>query len=147
MTTEGFAVRVARWPADAGALRAVREAVFVEEQGVPAALEWDGRDAEGWHWLAEDAAGRPVGTARLLPTGQIGRMAVLPGWRRRGVGTALLRAVLRDAPACGVGALWLNAQCSAEAFYARAGFAAEGPVFAEAGIPHRSMRYQREEDR
>jgi predicted GNAT family N-acyltransferase len=147
MTTEGFAVRAARWPADAAALRAVREAVFVEEQGVPADLEWDQRDAQAWHWLAEDAAGRPVGTARLLPTGQIGRMAVLTGWRRRGVGTALLRAVLRDAPACGVGALWLNAQCSAQDFYARAGFVAEGPVFAEAGIPHRSMRHEREEDR
>lgn len=147
MTTEGFAVRAARWPADAAALRAVREAVFVREQGVPTALEWDGRDAEAWHWLAEDAAGRPVGTARLLPTGQIGRMAVLPDWRRRGVGTALLHAVLRDAPGRGVGALWLNAQCSAEAFYARAGFEAEGPAFAEAGIPHRAMRYRRGEDR
>lgn len=145
--TEGFAVRAALWPADAAALGAVREAVFVREQRVPAELEWDAQDAEAWHWLAEDDAGRAIGTARLLRSGQIGRMAVLPAWRRHGVGSALLRAVLRDAPRHGIDALWLNAQCSAEGFYARAGFAAEGPVFAEAGIAHRSMRYRQEDGR
>jgi predicted GNAT family N-acyltransferase len=124
----------------------VREAVFVREQGVPAELEWDDQDAGAWHWLAEAADGSPIGTARLLPTGQVGRMAVLPAWRRRGVGTALLQTVLRDAAARGVGGLWLNAQCSAAGFYERAGFRAEGPVFTEAGIAHRSMRHC-EEDR
>jgi predicted GNAT family N-acyltransferase len=124
----------------------VREAVFVREQGVPAELEWDDQDAGAWHWLAEAADGSPIGTARLLPTGQVGRMAVLPAWRRRGVGTALLQTVLRDATARGVGGLWLNAQCSAAGFYERAGFRAEGPVFTEAGIAHRSMRLC-EEDR
>lgn len=140
MDTEGFVVRPATWPGDAAALRSVREAVFVREQGVAAEQEWDGEDAAAWHWLAEDAAGRPIGTARLLRTGQVGRMAVLAAWRRRGVGGALLHAVLRAAPRHGAAALWLNAQCSAEPFYARAGFAPEGPVFVEAGIPHRRMR-------
>jgi len=143
--TDPFAVRRATWPADAAALRSVREAVFVREQGVPAELEWDDQDAGAWHWLAEAADGSPIGTARLLQTGQVGRMAVLPAWRRRGVGTALLQTVLRDATACGVGGLWLNAQCSAAGFYERAGFGAEGPVFTEAGIAHRSMRYRAED--
>jgi predicted GNAT family N-acyltransferase len=147
MGTELFGIRPAAWPADASALRFVREAVFVREQGVPAELEWDRRDAAAWHWLAEDTAGRPIGTARLLDTGQVGRMAVLPPWRGRGVGRTLLHAVLEDAPRLGVRALWLNAQCSVERFYALAGFAAEGTAFVEAGIPHRLMRYCPEESR
>ena len=146
MSTERFRVAPARWTEQAGAMRAVREAVFVREQGVPAELEWDDRDGEAWHWLAEDVAGHPIGTARLLRSGQIGRMAVLPAWRRRGVGSALLRAVLDAAPRLGVGALWLNAQTSAEDFYRRAGFMGDGPLFAEAGIPHRTMRYPQERD-
>jgi len=118
---------------------AVRSAVFVAEQKVPAELEWDGRDDAAWHWLAEDAGGAPIGVARLLASGQVGRMAVLPPWRHCGVGRALLHAVLRDAARYGVGELWLNAQCTAEPFYARAGFVPEGAVFDEAGIPHRRM--------
>ena len=147
MPTERFGVRPASWLIDSAALRAVRQAVFVEEQKVPADLEWEDQDALAWHWLAEDTAGRPIGTARLLPTGQIGRMAVLAPWRRRGVGSALLRCVLHDAPQHVTLEIWLNAQCSAEAFYERANFTAEGPVFEEAGIPHRKMRYHPKEDR
>jgi len=147
MQTERFGVRPANWLVDAAALRAVRQAVFVEEQGVPAELEWSDEDARAWHWLAEDTAGQPIGTARLLPTGQVGRMAVLAPWRRRGVGAALLRAVLHDAPQHLSGSFWLNAQCSAEGFYDRAGFAAEGPVFEDAGIPHRLMRHRPKEAR
>ena len=147
MQTERFGVRPANWLVDAAALRAVRQAVFVEEQGVPAELEWSDEDARAWHWLAEDTAGQPIGTARLLPTGQVGRMAVLAPWRRRGVGAALLRAVLHDAPQHLSGSLWLNAQCSAEGFYDRAGFAAQGPVFEDAGIPHRLMRHRPTEAR
>lgn len=145
MRTDHFGVRPASWPQDGDALRAVRTAVFVREQGVPADMEWDDEDCGAWHWLAEDRTGQAIGTARLLRSGQIGRMAVLPRWRGRGVGSALLQAVLRDARRHGVGPLWLNAQCSAEPFYAQAGFTAEGAAFEEAGIPHRSMRYRPEE--
>ena len=123
---------------------AVRTAVFVDEQGVPAELEWDGRDAQAWHWLAEDASGSAIGTARLLRSGQLGRMAVVSAWRRQGIGTALLEAVLRDTPRHTAGEVWLNAQCTAEPFYARAGFTPVGVVFMEAGIPHRQMRRRQE---
>jgi predicted GNAT family N-acyltransferase len=112
----------------------------VTEQGVPLTLEWDGRDADAVHVLAEDTEGRPIGTARLLDDGHIGRMAVLPGWRRRGVGTALLTTVLRMVREEGRPEPFLDAQISALEFYRRAGFEPEGPPFEEAGIPHRRMR-------
>ncbi len=135
-----FSVRDATWASDQPRLQAVRQSVFVVEQGVPLELEWDGLDAACTHLLAEDAAGRPIGCARLLPDGHVGRMAVLPSWRRRGVGRALLRAALVRAAAAGFTLVRLNAQVHALDFYRREGFEAVGDVFDDAGIPHRAMQ-------
>lgn len=134
-----FDVRLALWEADKPALRAVREAVFVGEQGVPAELEWDEHDATSLHVLAE-VDGTPVGTGRLLPTDQIGRMAVLPDWRGRGVGGAILQTLVNLAAARGSKLVGLNAQTRARAFYLRHGFVAVGDEFPDAGIPHIRMR-------
>jgi len=138
--TKTFTIEAARWPDDRPALRQVRETVFVQEQGVPLALEWDADDTTAQHLLARDPAGLPIGTGRLLPDGHIGRMAVLPAWRGRGVGTALLSGLLGAARARGLTQVILNAQCSAVPFYERLGFTAEGPIFDDADIPHRRMR-------
>lgn len=135
-----FAVREAHWPGDAQAVRRIREAVFVREQGVPAAIEQDGRDGDCAHVLAESAAGDAIGTARLLPDGRIGRMAVLPAWRSRGVGRALLARLLEVAAARGLDEVFLHAQRPVVGFYERLGFRSEGEEFLEAGIPHRRMR-------
>lgn len=139
----GFVVRRADWDLDRDALRGIRLAVFVREQGVPEALEWDGADARAVHLLAlagtAEAPGAAVGTARLLPTGQIGRMAVLAEWRGRGVGTALLRELLAIAGQGDHPPPFLNAQVGALPFYQSAGFSPVGDVFEEAGIRHRRM--------
>lgn len=132
-------MRRADWSRDREALRAIRECVFVREQSVPAELEWDGEDQGAIHFLAVDANGLAIGTARLLPSGQIGRMAVLPQWRRRGVGSALLQAALAVASEPGQPAPFLNAQTAVIDFYQRHGFVPEGGEFMEAGIPHRRM--------
>jgi predicted GNAT family N-acyltransferase len=127
------------WGRDAGRLAAVRRAVFIDEQGVPEAMEWDADDEGALHFLAELADGTPVGCARLLPDGHVGRMAVLPPWRGQGIGRALLAAALRAAHACGHVTVRLSAQVHAAGFYARDGFVAEGGVYDEAGIPHVAM--------
>lgn len=119
---------------------AVRDAVFVDEQQVPRALERDALDALSRHVLARDAGGRAIGTGRLAPDGKIGRMAVVADWRGRGVGDALLRALLRLADDAGLRATHLHAQLRAIDLYARHGFVAHGPQFVEADIAHRAMR-------
>lgn len=135
-----FRVRAADPVGDHAAFRHVRETVFVQEQGVPRAIEADALDPECFHVLAEDAQGRPIGTGRVSPERRIGRMAVLPAWRGHGVGTAMLLALVRHACDAGWPDVSLHSQASAIGFYRRLGFVATGPRFMEAGIEHQSMR-------
>ena len=134
-----YTVTTARWTDAESPLRSVRHAVFVVEQRVPESLEWDGADNTSLHALAVDANGAPIGCARLLPDGHIGRVAVLATWRRRGVGQALVARLIDEARVRGQVRVIVNAQVDAMPFYARYGFVATGDVFEEAGIPHRVM--------
>src|SRR5438105_2506177 len=128
-----FTIRILGWAEAAPLARPVREEVFVLEQHVPLELEWDDDDARCRHALALDGQ-RAIGTARLLPEGRIGRMAVLRPWRGKGVGAALMRALLREASARGMVTIVLHAQTHAAGFYRRFGFSARGGEFLEAGI-------------
>ena len=131
-------VRPADWHVDRDMLKALREAVFIREQGVPADLEWDESDPGARHVVAL-INGIPIGTGRLLPDGHIGRMAVLRQWRGKGAGSALLTELMEIARALGMKRVQLNAQVHALPFYLRHGFRAQGEEFLEAGIPHRRM--------
>lgn len=135
-----FAVRRAEWTSDSSELARIRRAVFVIEQGVSEAEEWDGLDADCTHVIAVTADGTAIGTGRLLPDGRIGRMAVLKSWRGRGVGSALLNALISLARERGFAETRLHAQTHALAFYRKHGYEAHGEEFMEADIPHYEMR-------
>ena len=119
----------------------VRREVFILEQGVPEDLEIDEFDPVAIHVLAcSDHS--CVGTARLHINegfGQIGRMAVLSPFRNKGLGRQIMRVLIETAKSKGVSSLMLHAQVSAIPFYERLGFIANGPIYDEAGIPHRNM--------
>jgi predicted GNAT family N-acyltransferase len=132
-------VRILAWRDAAAAALGVRDAVFVDEQGVPREIERDEWDERSEHALALDSAGRAIGTGRLLPDGHIGRMAVLAERRSEGVGAAILAALIERARERGMARVVLNAQTHAAAFYARYGFAVVDAEFMEAGIPHVTM--------
>lgn len=136
----GVAVRIVDWHEASELLIALRAEVFVHEQGVPAHLEQDGLDAQCAHALVVDATGKAVGTGRLMPDGRIGRMAVRQSWRGRGVGGAILAALVRESRRRGMAEVYLHAQRHARDFYARQGFTDEGEPFEEAGIAHIGMR-------
>jgi len=134
-----FRIELLDWERARGKAAAIRFAVFVEEQGVPAEIEMDELDAPSLHALAFHG-GEAVGTARLLPDGHIGRMAVLKAWRSRGIGSLLLHELIEAARRRGDRHVALSAQVHALGFYRAHGFQAEGPEYEEAGIAHRAMR-------
>ena len=117
----------------------LRFAVFVEEQGVPFEIELDEYDPVSLHALAFDGD-KPVGTGRLLPDGHIGRMAVLTAFRGKGIGGALLEALMKAAKARGDRQVVLSAQVGALQFYRAHGFEPEGDEYMEAGIRHQAMK-------
>ena len=116
----------------------IRRVVFIDEQQVPKNEEWDGQDSACRHFLAY-LNGQPVGTARLLPDGHIGRVAVLADARGSGIGGRLMEAAITAAQRIGHRQVALSAQLQALAFYERLGFVAHGDTFMDAGIPHREM--------
>jgi len=131
-------VRIADWQQDNADLRRIREAVFIAEQSVPPELEWDGYDEEAIHFLALEN-GYPIGTARLLPDGQIGRVSVLRDWRGMSIGAALMQAAITEAERRGLREQRLTAQVHATSFYERLGFEVVSEEFLEAGLPHVEM--------
>jgi len=131
-----------------GQAAALRAAVFTGEQGVDPAIEVDGRDAGAVHVVAIEGAasgGSPphvLATARLLEVGEravVGRVAVRSGLRGRGVGTAMMRELEREAVERGLIVVELHAQVDVEGFYRRLGYQAGGEHYLEAGIEHVTM--------
>ncbi|MDQ3215814.1 MAG: GNAT family N-acetyltransferase [Pseudomonadota bacterium] len=118
----------------------LRFAVFVNEQQVPAEIELDEFDDLSVHAVAFDAEGSAIGTGRLLPDGHIGRMAVAKAARGRGVGSAILKALMDEARRRRHSHAVLSAQTHAQDFYRKHGYAAYGDVYDDAGIPHVEMR-------
>jgi predicted GNAT family N-acyltransferase len=137
-----FRVIVAGTPAQREDAFRVRIAVFVDEQRIPASEELDELDASAVHAVGylDDA---PIAAGRLVLAdayAKIGRMAVLAEHRGAGYGAAILEALEREARRQGVRDARLSAQLHAAAFYERAGYAREGAVYDEVGIPHVAMR-------
>jgi len=131
-------------PSDLESAFAIRRQVFVEEQHVSAREEYDEFEDTSTHFLAR-VEGTPCGTARWRRTSngvKLERFAVLAAFRGKGVGNALVKAVLEDVfnqqpeP---IERIYLHAQVTAMPLYAGFGFVAVGPMFEEAGIQHYKM--------
>ena len=135
-------VRIVKTQADLDHCLTIRRKVFVEEQKVPADLEWDDQDAACTHFLAVQQD-KVAGTARLAMVkdyAKIQRVAVMPFARRTGLGAVIMRAVIDHVRNEGkVGRVVLGAQTHALGFYEKLGFEPFGEIYLEAGIEHRDM--------
>lgn len=137
---QSIEIRVASSDNDMHGAFAVRREVFILEQGVPPELERDDADESAVHVVARDGTA-VIGTARLTLDGEarIGRVAVLPAWRRRGIAGLLLAALESEAQRLGIAEVSLHSQTYVQALYERHGYAVTGPGFVEADIDHVPM--------
>jgi predicted GNAT family N-acyltransferase len=136
---EKVLVKRATDPSDLENVFAIRREVFVGEQNCPPELEWE-HEEESNHFLAT-VDGVPAGASRWRKTDKgykLERFAVLKNFRGKGVGQALVQAVLNDLPN-DADYIYLHAQVDAVTLYERFGFEKTGPEFEEAGIRHYKM--------
>jgi predicted GNAT family N-acyltransferase len=128
----------------------IRRKVFIDGQAVPVEIEFDGLDRDSQHFLAlcdhddhdDGAAPVALGTARMRIVNGIAkaeRVAVLEQARGSGIGREIMESIESHAREQGLESVHLNAQLQAAGFYQKLGYLAEGDVFIEAGIAHRSM--------
>ena len=121
----------------------LRRVVFMVEQAVPEAEEYDGLDPECHHFIATQK-GRAIGTARLRITKELQakaeRVAVYQEVRGSGIGRLLMEALENKAQSLGHQSMLLSSQTQAIPFYERIGYEAYGEMFMDAGIPHRWMK-------
>ena len=126
---------------------AIREEVFVNEQGFALEIEQDAYDATSVHAVAYNRLGKPLATGRLLPTSmvdgvkasKIGRMAVHRVMRGSKLGKDILCTLVAAAQARGDTMVTLNSQWNAQNFYTKQGFTAQGEPFDDEGMPHIEM--------
>lgn len=135
-----YQIKTGSWQTLKSKASNVRNQVFVQEQKVPSSIEMDELDASSLHVVVEDQQGAAIGTARLLPNGHIGRMAVLSSYRGQGIGDLLLKTLLKTALKQGQKTVFLSAQLHAISFYSRYGFETYGEVYQDANIAHQMMR-------
>lgn len=134
-----FTVSLIGWHDGEPLLKPIREAVFIREQGVPEASEWDGLDENCRHALALSLQGDAIGCGRMLPDGHIGHIAVLPQWRKQKVGTAIMEALLDYARAHDYPQVSVDVPSRYVPFYRSIGFAGQGEALTDAGLPHIKM--------
>ena len=135
-------ITITDWEDARELVKPIRIKVFILEQKVPEDLEWDEYDEAAWHAVAKSNH-QVIGTGRLIinqSTAKIGRMAIDPEYRGKGIGLEMLKALINKGKEKGAQEFILHAQTHAIAFYAREGFEPYGPIFDEAGIPHVEMR-------
>jgi predicted GNAT family N-acyltransferase len=136
-------IKTAESPQDFSAIESIRRKVFQLEQGVDAALDFDGKDALSEQIIAY-LDGEPVGTARIryldCKTAKIERLAVLSSARGKGIGKQIMEKALDIASENNIERVVIHAQEHVKGLHQKLGFEAEGEIFEEAGIPHVKMR-------
>jgi predicted GNAT family N-acyltransferase len=130
---------VVEWKDFKEKIEEVRVDVFVREQGFSEESELDTRDLVSTHILVFDGD-ESIGTARLLPDGHIGRLAVKSKHRNRGVGKIIMRKIMEVAKNKGLREVRLSAQVRVKDFYKNLGFTEYGKIYKEEGVDHIMMR-------
>ncbi|MGA6137855.1 GNAT family N-acetyltransferase [Acinetobacter dispersus] len=133
-----YQVKQGNWDQLQQDAKLIRTLVFIQEQGIAEADEWDEQDAISQHFVIYDQD-QPIATARLLQNNSVGRVAVLKAYRGQGLGQMIMLNIIDFAKQQGRAFLYLSSQVHAMSFYQQLGFVVQGDEYDECGIPHIEM--------
>jgi len=129
-----------QWDIAEQLLRNIREKVFICEWRIPRKIEFDSKDRQAFHILiCDDFIQEPVATGRIMPTGEISRIAVLMSHRKQGLDKIVLKGLLRIAHELELNEIFINSPLEYVEYFRTCAFYTQGSVFMEAGIPRQRM--------
>lgn len=135
-----YSVSRVPWEYASPLLKTVRERVFICEHRIPKSIEFDRKDRKAIHMLVcEDSSQEPVATGRILPSGEIGRIAVIKEHRKQQLDLLVLNGLLKAAKDLGLNEVFIHSPLDAVEYFARNSFYTVGSVFMEAGRPKQQM--------
>lgn len=135
-----YTVSRVKWEQAAPLLKNVREQVFVCEWRIPKHIEFDRKDRFACHVLAcHDKTQEPIGTGRILSSGEISRIAVLKYCRKDRVDKAILRTLFNIAREMDLKEIFIYSPLDATDYFKKLKFNSSGSVFMEAGMPKQKM--------
>lgn len=130
------------WEIAQDLLKVVREKVFVCEWRIPPRVEFDKHDKKAIHVLVcDDTSQEPIATGRILPSGEISRIAVLPNHRQCGADKLVLACLIRIANELALEEVFVNISLDAVDYFCQNRFSPVGAVYMEAGRPRQTMSY------
>ena len=129
-----------QWEQAAPLLKNVREKVFVCEWRIPKKIEFDRKDPIAYHMLVcDDGTQEPIATGRILPTGEISRIAVLMHFRNEDVDKLVFDGLLKVARELKLTEVFIHSPLESVEYFRRHRFNIAGSVFMEAGMPRQRM--------
>ncbi len=135
-----FSICRVQWEIAAPLLQQIREKVFICEWRIPEKIEFDRRDQQAYHMLiCDDDSQEPVATGRILPSGEISRIAVLISHRKKSLDKLVLKGLLEIANELGLDEIFINSPLEHVNYFIEHGFYIAGSVFMEVGMPRQRM--------
>lgn len=135
-----YSVSRVEWEQAAPLLKNVREQVFVCEWRIPKSIEFDRKDHYAYHVLAcHDKTQEPIGTGRILSSGEISRIAVLKYYRKDQVDKIIIQTLLNIARDMELKEIFIYSPLDVIDYFKKFNFNTTGSVFMEAGMPRQKM--------
>lgn len=135
-----YTVSRVQWEQAAPLLKNVREQVFICEWRIPKRLEFDRKDHFAYHVLAcHDKTQEPIGTGRILSSGEVSRIAVLKSYRKDNVDKIILHSLFKIAREMDLKEIFIYSPLDAIDYFRKFNFNTTGAVFMEAGMPKQKM--------
>ncbi|MGJ8693193.1 MAG: GNAT family N-acetyltransferase [Thalassotalea sp.] len=135
-----FSVSRVEWKEAKPLLRTIREQVFICEWRIPKHIEFDQHDKNAVHIIVcDDDTQEAVATGRMLPTGEISRIAVLTPYRKHKVDKVVLKGLLKVAKEMGLAEVYINSPLNKVEYYRSNDFNIAGNVYMEAGIARQKL--------